>query len=63
MTTEAATADDDAIDLVTASALLDGSVLIIGGARPVHQHLASVERFDPATNTFSSWRPFALQSR
>ena len=41
----------------TATRLLDGTVLIIGGARPVHQHLTSVERFDPSTNTFSSWRP------
>jgi len=43
----------------TATRLLDGSVLVVGGARPVHQHLASVERFDPKTNTFAPWRPLA----
>lgn len=43
----------------TATRLSDGSVLIIGGARPVHQHLTSVERFDPATGAFSERRPLA----
>lgn len=41
----------------TATRLDDGSVLVIGGARPVHVHLASVERFDPKANTFSPRRP------
>lgn len=44
----------------TATRLLDGSVLIVGGARPVHVHLTSVERFDPATNAFSARRPLAI---
>lgn len=43
----------------TATRLLDGSVLVIGGARPTHQHLASVERFDPATGQFSERRPLS----
>ena len=37
----------------TATKLADGSVLVVGGARPVHQHLSSVERFDPVTASFS----------
>lgn len=44
----------------TATLLADGSVLVVGGARPMHQHLTSVERFDPATNTFSTRRPLAM---
>lgn len=43
----------------TATRLDDGSVLVIGGARPTHVHLTSVERFDPSTNTFSPRRPLA----
>ncbi|MFZ5443045.1 MAG: kelch repeat-containing protein [Myxococcota bacterium] len=38
----------------TATLLLDGTVLVVGGAREQRQHLASVERFDPKT---SSWAP------
>jgi hypothetical protein len=43
----------------TSTRLLDGSVLVIGGARPTHQHLSSVERFDPVTGAFSERRPMA----
>ncbi len=43
----------------SATRLADGSVLIIGGARPVHQHLVTVERFDPSAGTFSERRPLA----
>ncbi|MBL8921308.1 MAG: hypothetical protein JNJ54_20785 [Myxococcaceae bacterium] len=43
----------------SATRLADGSVLVIGGARPVHVHLDSAERFDPKTNAFSSRRPLA----
>jgi N-acetylneuraminic acid mutarotase len=43
----------------TATKLLDGTVLVVGGARPVHQHLSTVERFDPARNTFSTAAPLA----
>lgn len=44
----------------TATRLTDGSVLVVGGSRPVHEHLISVERFDPTTNTFSARRPLSL---
>lgn len=43
----------------TATLLADGRVLIVGGARPVHQHLTSVERFDPSTGAFTTLRPLA----
>lgn len=43
----------------TASRLADGSVLVVGGARPVHHHLSSVERFDPVANRFASSAPLA----
>jgi N-acetylneuraminic acid mutarotase len=43
----------------TATRLLDGQVLIVGGARQ-HQHLTSVERFDPKTQTFFSCQPLAV---
>ncbi|MDP2274857.1 MAG: kelch repeat-containing protein [Archangium sp.] len=38
----------------TATLLLDGTVLVVGGAREQRQHLTSVERFDPVANT---WKP------
>jgi hypothetical protein len=44
----------------TATKLADGSVLVVGGARPVHQHLASVERFDPGREVFSAAAPLSL---
>jgi N-acetylneuraminic acid mutarotase len=44
----------------TATKLADGSVLVVGGARPVHQHLASVERFDPSRETFSKAASLSL---
>ncbi len=41
----------------TATLLLDGSVLVVGGAREQRQHLASVERFDPRANTWTIEKP------
>lgn len=44
----------------TATLLLDGTVLVVGGAREQRQHLATVERFDPKTNTWRAEAPLAL---
>ncbi|MCA2979200.1 MAG: hypothetical protein INH41_07800 [Myxococcaceae bacterium] len=41
----------------SATKLRDGTVLVVGGAKPVHRHLASVERFDPVTGRFAVVRP------
>jgi N-acetylneuraminic acid mutarotase len=41
----------------TATLLLDGTVLVVGGAREQRQHLTSVERFDPKANAWAPQKP------
>jgi hypothetical protein len=38
----------------TASVLLDGSVLLVGGSNSIGSPLASVERFDPSNRAFTA---------
>lgn len=44
----------------TATLLLDGTVLVVGGAREQRLHLASVERFDAKANAWQPEKPLAL---
>jgi N-acetylneuraminic acid mutarotase len=48
---------NDARNGHTATLLLDGTVLVVGGAREQRVHLTSVERFDPKTNTWTREEP------
>lgn len=44
----------------TATALSDGTVLVVGGAREQRVHLTSVERYEPKSNTWKVEKPLAL---
>lgn len=44
----------------TATLLLDGTVLVVGGAREQRQHLASVERFDPKSGAWTAGQPLRV---
>lgn len=44
----------------TATLLLDGSVLVVGGAREQRVHLASVERYEPAKDAWRAEKPLAV---
>lgn len=44
----------------SATRLDDGSVLVVGGARELRVHLASVERFDPVTGAFRAEAPLLV---
>lgn len=48
---------NDARNGHTATLLVDGSVLVVGGARENRLHLNSVERFDPKTNAWTKEKP------
>ena len=51
---------NDARNGHTATLLLDGTVLVVGGAREQRVHLTSVERYDPKANAWTREKPLDL---